>query len=82
MHTFCFLASKLLPDFVVVLPISIITSEIITLIFVIILLPSSLLRCYKLPFFILRMCLFLFFTRAYFVIGPWAVDLACKEVKF
>jgi hypothetical protein len=39
-----------------------------------------LLKLYKLPcFYILFECvLFLFFTRAYFVIGLWAVKLARK----
>jgi hypothetical protein len=39
---------------------------------------SSLLRCYKLPCFVLCVCLFLSFTRAHFVIGSWAVELGSK----
>jgi hypothetical protein len=31
-----------------------------------------------LPCFVLRVCLFISFTRANFVIGPWAVQLAQK----
>jgi hypothetical protein len=38
--------------------------------------PLSLPICYKLPRFC-TLCVFVFFTH-HFVIGPWAVELACK----
>jgi hypothetical protein len=69
---FYFLTSKLLLDFIIII-------IIITLIFVVIItiqLLPLLLRCYKLPCFVLCVCFFLSFTRAHFMIGPWAVELA------
>jgi hypothetical protein len=72
MHIFYFLTSELLLDLIII-------TIIITLTFVIItILLSSLLRCYKLPCFVLCVCLFFTFTHAHFVIGPWAVELAHK----
>jgi hypothetical protein len=38
---------------------------------------SSLLKCYKLPCFVLCVC----FTRAHFIIGPWSVELARKYIR-
>jgi hypothetical protein len=47
----------------------------LTFVMITILLPS-LLKCYKLPRFVLRECLFLSFTCAHFVIDNWIVELA------
>jgi hypothetical protein len=65
MHIFYFLISKL--NFVVI-------AIIITLIIVSSTLLSPLLSCYKLSCFILCVSV----TRAHFVIGPWADELARK----
>jgi hypothetical protein len=48
------------------------------IIIITILIIQSLFRCYKLLCLVLCMCLFHSFTRAHFVLGLWAIELARK----
>jgi hypothetical protein len=57
------------------------SSSSLLILFLLLLLSSSLLGCYKLTWFYF-VCLFLSFTGAHFLIGPWAVELHANKHGF